>query len=240
MYPTVLNDSIMCPIIPIPSINATLHSDLPYWAQFLASFAGLSGIVALFATGIAIWYNHFRGPIIKCSNIRYLLLSNGESGRTEYSASIYPQLNFTNIGSKIGTIETLKLELVTEEGLIFEFVPYIDNMDLRFLQEGNDLPAAFESPLYSFTIPSGASVPKKILFVNTSDFNFVRSTYLLKVFYNVSGSEEFQLCSQRRIRLNQNIAQNQWLVSIDPLGTTEFFEFPPRRVVTQVRLELNP
>lgn len=239
-YSTVLNDSITYPIILAPTINATLHSDLPYWAQFLASFAGLSGIIALFATAFAIWYNHLRGPIIKCSNIRYLLLNSSDLHRTGYSASIFPQLNFTNIGSRSGTIETLKLELVTEEGFVLEFVPYIDNMELRFLQEGHNLPPAFDSPLHSFTIAPGASMPKRILFVNTSGFNFIRSTYLLRVFYNTSGTDEFLLCSQRRIRLNQDIERTRWLVSFDPLGTAEFFEFPLQRVVIQLRIELNP
>lgn len=218
-----------------PVINATLHSDLPIWIQYLASLSGLSGLVALLALALS----YRKKPEIKCSNIRYLILGNS-SPKNPSNTYIFPYLTFSNIGNRTGIVETLKLELELESGFVLTYFAYIEPMKPSYLKPENEIPKGYERPVHSFAIPPESSKSKSILFANNNTFRFIKGSYTLKVFYRLSKDNDFIECSKRHIRLDRDLGPEEWPVSSDPLGTSDVFDFPLMNINTAIKLYLYP
>ncbi len=201
------------------SINGSLHSDLPIGLQYLASLSGLSGIAAL----IAILISHFRGPEIVCSAFRFLQLVNSSNG-----SMICTTLLMSNRGPKSGLVNTMFISLKREQNAQIEiFIPFIDGI----IGRNEQVPAASERPVNPFVVESDSTISKTIYFANQQNFRFQKGIYNLDLYALMADKKKAVKLSTRRVELERDLTENEWIGSVDPLGLDEVFKIPQERII---------
>lgn len=200
------------------------NSDLPIWAQFLSTLSGLSGIVAL----VVLLHSHLSGPNIKCSAFRHLLI-----GHIDNNSLIGTTLLFTNFSLKSGAINTMFITLQRqsdENEQMLIYYPYTEGLDPNHIPEGldpNHIPFNYASKLsLPFMLPSNSSATKDFLFLSQKDFKFKKGKYIMNLYCRLAEEKKNKKLSTRIIDLQEDIEDNSFLTTVDPLGTDEVFTLP--------------
>ncbi len=196
-------------------------------------------LISIFALALSVinMYLINRGPKIKCSKITYLMIGDGKldsSGNIFCGTFINPHLTFSNVGSRTGIIETLKIELELEDGSKLGYAPAIEPMKIEYLADGLNHPApkAYEAPVTSFSLKAGESIFKNILFKNEIRSNVLKKgKYILRVYYRMAGESGFLQCSERKIWITEDLyklfGDRPFHVTNQPLlEPDEYFKIP--------------
>lgn len=183
----------------------------------------ISAIIAFLSLVINLYFNFWRGPVIRCGKIRYILISNSIDGTL-----LHIPLTFTNIGSNTGIIEMVLITLERLQDNIdkLAYVPYIDNFQVDMIRIKGILPSAVESPFHQFAIAPKSSILKNILFVNQKSFRFIKGEYKLKILFQLNGEKEFKEYASIIIKIIKDMGRDQLIISIDPFGAAKILEVP--------------
>lgn len=186
--------------------------------------SAFSPIIALLALFFSLYHDYWRGPIIRCSAIRQIMLANLNN-----ASGVYLPLVFTNSGSNTGTIEMVAvvLEKMQSNSNCDKqiYVPYIDNFNFHEFRERKEFPEAIENPFHEFAVSPNASIIKNILFACHADFRFNKGTYEVKIFYKLSIDDKYKKGVSKTIKIDHDFGINAWQASTDPFGTSEI-RFP--------------
>jgi hypothetical protein len=133
-------------------------------------------------------------------------------------------LSFTNSGYRSGGVDriTVLLEPRQNEANQVLYLPHIEG----FVAERETFPAPQDRPVNPFSVEPKSTITKWIYFANQENRRFIRGDYTLRLYCKLSDDKAFTLLSTRRIRLERDLTDNEWMWAVDPLGFDEIFRMP--------------